>query len=125
MLLILLRFFAHTEETEAELEHLSRATLRLMTTILRPLGEVLTKLPVDSVKLPGRTAGPGFGYNRDVHLLPHKRSAWVFFGERLWQLALAATKLRLWTPKLGRLPIPGPPAWVSVLPYSVSAPVSM
>jgi CDGSH-type Zn-finger protein/ferredoxin len=95
MLLILLRFFAHTEETEAELEHLSRATLRLMTTVIRPLAEALTKLPVDRAALPGRTAGPGFGYNRDVHLLPHKQSAWVFFGERLWQLAVAATKLRL------------------------------
>jgi CDGSH-type Zn-finger protein len=95
MLLILLRFFAHTEETEAELEHLSRATLRLMTTVIRPLAEALTKLPVDRAKLPGLTAGPGFGYNRDIHLLPHKPSAWVFFGERLWQLALAATKLRL------------------------------
>ena len=95
MLLILLRFFAHTEETEAELEHLSRATLRLMTTVIRPLGEALTKMPVDRAALPGRTAGPGFGYNRDIHLLPHKPSAWVFFGERLWQLATAATKLRL------------------------------
>ena len=95
MLLILLRFFAHTEETEVELEHLSRATLRLMTTVIRPLAEALTKLPVDRAALPGMTAGPGFGYNRDIHLLPHKPSAWVFFGERLWQLAMAATKLRL------------------------------
>ena len=95
MLLILLRFFAHTEETEAELEHLSRATLRLMTTVIRPLAEALTKLPVDRDRLPGRTAGPGFGYNRDIHLLPHKPSAWVFFGERFWQLAVAGTKLRL------------------------------
>jgi CDGSH-type Zn-finger protein len=85
MLLMLLRFFAHTEESEAELEHLSRATLRLMTTVLRPLGDVLAE----------RTAGPGFGYNRDVTLLPHKRSAWVFFGERLAELASIATRLRL------------------------------
>ena len=95
MLLMLLRFFAHTEESEAELEHLSRATLRLMTTVIRPLGEALTKMPVDAVTLPGRTAGPGFGYNRDVELLPHKQSAWIFFGERLRQLALAATRLRV------------------------------
>lgn len=95
MLLLLLRFFAHTDESEAELEHLSRATLRLMTTVIRPLGEVLTKMPVDSEKLPGRTAGPGFGYNRDVQLLSHKQSAWVFFGERLRELALIATNLRL------------------------------
>ena len=51
MLLILLRFFAHTEETEAELEHLSRATLRLMTTVISPLGEALTKLPASLVEL--------------------------------------------------------------------------
>ncbi len=95
MLLMLLRFFAHTEETEHELEHLSRATLRLMTTVLRPLGEVLAKMPVDSTGLPGQTAGPGFGYNRDVQLLSHQRSAWVFFGERLRELAAIATELRL------------------------------
>jgi len=95
MLLMLLRFFAHTEESEAELEQLSRATLRLMTTVIRPLAEVLTTLPVDSDALPGRTAGPGFGYNRDVQLLPHRRSAWTFFGERLWELATIATRLRL------------------------------
>jgi len=83
MLLMLLRFFAHTDESEAELQQLSRATLRLMTTVLRPLGEALTKMPMGTPIFAGRTAGPGFGYNRDVDLLPHKASAWVFFGERL------------------------------------------
>jgi hypothetical protein len=29
-----------------------------------------------------------------VHLLPHKRSAWVFFGERMRDLAVNAAKLR-------------------------------
>jgi CDGSH-type Zn-finger protein len=92
MLLMLIRFFAHTDETESELEHLSRGMLHLMTTVLRPLGEALTKMPVGP-EAPGKTAGPGFGYNRDIHLLPHKRSAWVFFAERLRDLALAATEL--------------------------------
>lgn len=94
MLLMLLRFFAHTDESEAELEHLSRATLRMMTTVLRPLGETLTKLPMGNDTVPGKTAGPGFGYNRDVTLLPHKRSAWIFFGERLRELANTAARLR-------------------------------
>ncbi len=94
MLLMLLRFLAHTEETEPELEHLSRATLRLMATVLRPLGEALAMMPVGDPLLPGRTAGPGFGYNRDVHLLPHKASAWVFFAERLRGLAVTAATLR-------------------------------
>jgi CDGSH-type Zn-finger protein len=94
MLLMLLRFFAHTEESEAELERLSRATLRIMTTVIRPLGEALTKMPVGGPKHAGMTAGPGFGYNRDVSLLPHKKSAWIFFGERLRELAIIAVRLR-------------------------------
>jgi CDGSH-type Zn-finger protein len=95
MLLMLLRFFAHTDETEAELEKLGRATLRLMMAVARPLGEALAKMPAGhGERLKGKTAGPGFGYNRDIHLLPHKRSAWVFFGERLHDLARIATELR-------------------------------
>jgi CDGSH-type Zn-finger protein len=92
MLLMLLRFFAHTDESEQELEKLGRATLRLMTNVTRPLGEALAKMPAGhDRRLEGRTAGAGFGYNRDIHLLPHKRSAWVFFGERLRDLATVAT----------------------------------
>jgi hypothetical protein len=94
MLLMLLRFFAHTDESEDELERLSRATLRIMTTVIRPLGEALTKMPAGNPAFAGRTAGPGFGYNHDVSLLPHKRSAWIFFGERLRELAIAAARLR-------------------------------
>lgn len=94
MLLMLLRFFSHTDENEAELEALSRATLRMMASVLRPLGEALTKMPAGDA-YPGRTAGPGFGYNRDVHLLPHKESAWVFFAERLRELELKATWIRV------------------------------
>lgn len=94
MLLMLLRFFSHTDESEAELEALSRATLRMMASVLRPLGEALTKMPAGDA-YPGRTAGPGFGYNRDVHLLPHKESAWIFFAERLRELETKATWLRV------------------------------
>ena len=94
MLLMLLRFFAHTDESDAELEHLSRATLRIMTTVIRPLGDALAKMPMGDSDLNGKTAGPGFGYNRDVHLLPHKASAWIFFGERLRELATIATRVR-------------------------------
>jgi len=89
MLLMMLRFFAHTEESDGELQLLSRATLRFMTGVLRPLGEALTKMPAGP-SAPGKTAGPGFGYNRDLDLLPHKTSAWTFFGERLRTLARAA-----------------------------------
>ena len=76
------------------METLSRATLRMMASVLRPLGEALTKMPAGDA-YPGKTAGPGFGYNRDVHLLPHKESAWVFFAERLRELETKATWLRV------------------------------
>jgi CDGSH-type Zn-finger protein len=92
MLLMLLRFFAHIEESEEELRMLARGTLRMMASVLRPLAEALTKLPAGSSQ-PGKTAGPGFGYNRDVHLLAHKSSAWIFFLERLWELAGRTTHL--------------------------------
>jgi len=92
MLLMLLRFFAHVEEGEEELRMLARGTLRLMASVLRPLAEALTKLPAGTAH-PGKTAGPGFGYNRDVHLLAHKGSAWIFFLERLWELAGRTTQL--------------------------------
>jgi len=104
MLIMLMRFFAHTEEREAELEHLARATLILMTAVLRPLGEALTKMPVGP-GAPDLMAGPGFGYNFDIHLLPHKRSAWVFFAERLRQLATGATRLRASAATAARLEI--------------------
>ena len=103
MLLMLMRFFAHNEETEEELERLAQATLRLMTNVLAPLGEALTKMPVAaSGPLAGRTAGPAFGYNRDIQLLPHKRSSWIFFAERLRDLAARLT--RLWTAQSETLP---------------------
>jgi CDGSH-type Zn-finger protein len=92
MLLMLLRLFAHSEENEQELRTLARATLDSMTAVLRPLGEALTKMPAGS-QYPQKTAGPGFGYNRDVHLLPHKASAWTFFSERLAQLVARATAI--------------------------------
>jgi hypothetical protein len=92
LLLILLRYFAHGDETDAELQTLAGTALRLMAGALRPLGEALAKMPAGP-SAPGKTAGPGFGNDRDVHLLPHKRSAWIFFGERLHALAANARAL--------------------------------
>ena len=104
MLLMLLRFFAHTDESTDELRKISLASLHLMTNVLRPLGEALTKMPAGhGRRLAGKTAGPGFGYNRDIHLLPHKRSAWVFIGERLRELATVATGII--ASQTARLPI--------------------
>ncbi len=94
LLLMLQRFFAHTEEADADLERLARSCLRLMNSVIRPLGEALMRMPADSASLPGRCAGPPFGDSGNVPELLHQASAWALIDERLWQCAVAATTLR-------------------------------
>ncbi|HYL27418.1 MAG TPA: ferritin-like domain-containing protein, partial [Candidatus Nitrosotalea sp.] len=92
MLMMLVRFFAHGAEKEDALRLLARGTLRLMASVLRPLGEALARTPAGP-EYPGKTAGPTFGYSRSVHLLPHREAAWIFFLERLYDLAGRLTRL--------------------------------
>ena len=40
------RYFAHTEETDEQLGTLADATLALMLRVLKPLGNLITTLPV-------------------------------------------------------------------------------
>jgi hypothetical protein len=83
LLQILHRYFAHTEETDAQLTTLSRAAIALMAGVLKPLGDLVTTLPVGTEQ-PGMTAGPSFElfYEND-YLLPHRDAAWVLLEERL------------------------------------------
>jgi CDGSH-type Zn-finger protein len=92
MLMMLVRFFAHGGENEDELRLLARGTLRIMASVLRPLGEALARTPAGP-EYPDKTAGPSFGFSRSVHLLPHKNAAWIFFLERLYDLAGRLTRL--------------------------------
>ena len=77
------RYFAHTEETDAQLETLADATITLMLRVLKPLGDLITTLPVGP-EYPGRTAGPSFElfYEND-YLMPHREAAWALLAERL------------------------------------------
>jgi CDGSH-type Zn-finger protein len=92
MLMMLARFFAHGGENEEELRLLARGTLRIMASGLRPLGEALAKTPAGP-EYPGLTAGPTFGFTSHLHLLAHKNAAWIFFLERLYDLACRLTRL--------------------------------
>jgi CDGSH-type Zn-finger protein/ferredoxin len=92
MLMMLARFFAHGQETEDEMRLLARGTLRIMASGLRPLGEALAKTPAGP-EYPGRNAGPGFGFTRNIHLMAHKHAAWIFFIERLYDLEARLTRL--------------------------------
>ena len=83
LLQILERYFAHTEETDAQLGTLANAAARLMGGVLRPLGDLITTLPVGP-EHPGRNAGPSFElFYEDDDLLPHRESAWALLEERL------------------------------------------
>jgi Ferritin-like len=83
LLQTLQRYFAHTEETDAQLATLSRAAIALMVRVLRPLGDLITTLPVGPGQ-PGMTAGPSFElfYEND-YLMPHREAAWALLEERM------------------------------------------
>lgn len=83
LLQILERYFAHTEETDAQLATLANAALTLMVGVIKPLGDLITTLPVGP-EHPGHAAGPSFElFYEDDDLLPHRESAWVLLEERV------------------------------------------
>jgi hypothetical protein len=80
---LLQRYFAHTEETDAELGTLASAAVAVMRRVIRPLGDLITTLPIGP-EHPGRNAGPSFElFYEDDYLLPHRDSAWVLLEERV------------------------------------------
>jgi CDGSH-type Zn-finger protein len=87
LLLMLQRFFAHTEETDPQLKTLADAAVNLMFQAIEPIGDLVTTLPAGP-DYPGRTAGPSFElfYESD-YVLPHREAAWVLLVERLRQAA--------------------------------------
>jgi Ferritin-like len=87
LLQMLERFFAHTEETDAQLATLADSALALMLGAIKPLGDLLTTLPVGPDH-PDLNAGPSFElfYEND-YLLPHRESAWALLEERIREAA--------------------------------------
>jgi CDGSH-type Zn-finger protein/truncated hemoglobin YjbI len=93
LLQIFERFFAHTEETDAQLTTLANATVALMLRVIKPLGDLITTLPVGPAH-PGITAGPSFElfYESD-YLMPHREAAWALLSERLGAAARLCDEL--------------------------------
>jgi CDGSH-type Zn-finger protein/truncated hemoglobin YjbI len=87
LLTIVQRFFAHTEETDAQLKALADASVNLMFQAIKPVGDLVTKLPAGP-EYPGRTAGPSFElfYESD-YVLPHREAAWILITERIREAA--------------------------------------
>jgi hypothetical protein len=101
LLQLLSRYFAHADETEEQLQVLADVSVGLMFMAIKPLGSVVTTLPVGP-EHPGMNAGPGFELFYQVdYLLPHREAAWVLMEERLRDAAAFAVRCgELCTPAL-------------------------
>jgi CDGSH-type Zn-finger protein/truncated hemoglobin YjbI len=88
------RYFAHTEESSSELATLANLTVGLMVQVIKPLGDLITTLPVGPGH-PDRTSGPSFElfYESD-YLLPHRDAAWALLEERLREAAAFCDRIR-------------------------------
>jgi ferritin-like protein len=92
LLQLLSRYFAHTHETPEQLGVLADASVGLMYEAIKPLGSVVTTLPI-GMDQPGVTAGPAFELFYQVdYLLPHQSAAWILMEERLRDAAAFAVR---------------------------------
>jgi hypothetical protein len=90
LLQMIARYFAFGHETSKQRAVLARAAVDLMFNSIDPLGLLLAELDVGP-EHPGATAGANFQLPyRANFLLPHRRSAWIRFVERLRELAAFA-----------------------------------
>jgi hypothetical protein len=93
LLQALCRLFLHDDETDEEVATLADAAIELMVGALRPLGSVLTAMPLGPDH-PGELAGPAFFM---VHpsqlLLPYRQAAWKVMVQRLEAMADACVRL--------------------------------
>jgi hypothetical protein len=95
LLQLMSRYFAHTDESPEQLDVLAEVSVGLMYAVIKPLGSIVTTMPVGSA-LPGIMAGPGFEHFYQVdYLLPHQAAAWVLMEERLRDAAAFARRCGL------------------------------
>jgi CDGSH-type Zn-finger protein/truncated hemoglobin YjbI len=94
LLQILERFFAHTQESDAQLKILADTTIGLMFRVLKPLGDLITLLPVGEEHA-GMTVGPSFElfYEND-YLMPHRDAAWALLAERLSEASWLCSEIQ-------------------------------
>lgn len=96
------RYFVHSGETAGQVTTLAATTKHLMNWVMRPLGSVLTTLPLGPDQ-PGVMAGPAFEIVQpSFYVLPHRDAAWRILIERLDELAGRADRLS-GTAGLGKL----------------------
>ena len=136
ILYLLAHYFGHhSDTTDVEIEAVADVAVTLMITVLMPLGNMVTQLPIGP-EHPGATAGPSFEiFYGSGYLLPHKRAAWILIHERLLEVGAflrflstnggpvelgavneavtkAARRLEREMPELANREVAAPQAWV-------------
>jgi hypothetical protein len=87
------RYFVHSGESGQQVTVLATVAKHLMNWVMRPLGSILTTLPVGADR-PGVLAGPAFEIVQpSFYVLPHRKAAWRILAERLDELADRAERL--------------------------------
>jgi hypothetical protein len=87
------RYFVHSGESAEQVTTLATVAKHLMNWVMRPLGSVLTTLPVGPER-PRVLAGPAFEIVQpSFYVLPHRQAAWRILAERLGDLAGRAERL--------------------------------
>jgi hypothetical protein len=87
LLQMIARYFAFGHETSEQRATLARVAVNVMFEAIDPLGVALAQMEIGP-EHPGLTAGANFQLPyRASFLLPHRRSAWIRFVERLGDLA--------------------------------------
>jgi hypothetical protein len=90
LLQMIARYFAFGSENAEQRALLANASVRLMFEVIDPLGPLLARLEVGP-EHPGLTAGASFQLPyRASFLLPHGRSSWIRYVERLEELSAFA-----------------------------------
>ena len=97
------RYFVHTSESPDQVTVLATTAKHLMNWVMRPLGSILTTLPIGPER-PGVLAGPAFEIVQpSFYVLPHRHAAWHILAERLEELAGRAERLSGAAAGLGKL----------------------
>jgi Ferritin-like len=102
MLQVLWRCFVRGDETDEQVSTLVDGAVGLMAGVLRPLGSVLTTLPLGPDD-PGELAGPAFTMvDPSQFELPYREAAWKVMVRRLGEIADACAELGI-EPGLDRI----------------------
>jgi hypothetical protein len=92
MILMLMHFYSFADESKERRERLRASIRQIMSSAVRPLGEILTEMPV-SKDAAEQKAGPGFEFYTDLRLPHQTRNRWIIFRERLAQEAAECERI--------------------------------